>query len=107
MTCLGGGFIFVNDIILTIKTCVNGSTLNTPSYASSACSRILLAPRRLAKAEIGDTLVIEGTGAYASGMNAKNYNAFPEAAEVMIDLNGDLRLVRQRQTLDQVLQNEI
>lgn len=66
-----------------------------------------LAPRRLARAEIGDTLVIEGAGAYASGMSAKNYNAFPEAAEVLIDANGEPRLVRKRQTLEQALQNEI
>ena len=66
-----------------------------------------LEPRRLARAEIGDTLVIEGAGAYASGMAAKNYNAFPEAAEVLIDESGELRLVRKRQTLEQALQNEI
>ncbi len=66
-----------------------------------------LAARRLARAEIGDTLVIEGAGAYASGMSAKNYNAFPEAAEVLIDTNGEARLVRQRQTLEQALQNEL
>lgn len=65
-----------------------------------------LAPRRLARADIGDTLVIEGAGAYASGMAAKNYNAFPEAAEVLIDTRGELQLVRQRQTLEQALQNE-
>ena len=66
-----------------------------------------LAPRRLARAEIGDTLVIEGAGAYASGMAAKNYNAFPEAAEVLIDADGEARLVRRRQTLGQMLQNEL
>jgi diaminopimelate decarboxylase len=66
-----------------------------------------LAPRLLPKAEIGDTLVIEGAGAYASGMAAKNYNAFPEAAEVLIDREGEPHLIRRRQTLDQVLQNEI
>lgn len=66
-----------------------------------------LAPRRLPRARIGDTLVIEGAGAYAAGMNAKNYNAFPEAAEVLIDRSGEPRLVRERQTLEQALQNEI
>ena len=66
-----------------------------------------LAPRRLARAEIGDTLVIEGAGAYASGMAAKNYNAFPEAAEVLIDAEGEPQLIRRRQTLEQALQNEL
>ncbi len=66
-----------------------------------------LTPRRLARATIGDTLVIEGAGAYASGMAAKNYNAFPEAAEVLIDRRGEPRLIRRRQRLEQALQNEL
>jgi diaminopimelate decarboxylase len=66
-----------------------------------------LAPRLIARAEIGDTLVIEGAGAYASGLAGKNYNSFPEAAEVLIDRNGEARLIRQRQTLEQALQNEL
>ena len=66
-----------------------------------------LVARRMQRAEIGDTLVVEGAGAYASGMSAKNYNAFPEAAEVLIDSNGEPRLIRRRQTLEQALQNEL
>ena len=50
----------MKKIILTIKTCVNGSTLNTPSYASGARSRILLAPRRLARARSGSSGVEYG-----------------------------------------------
>ncbi|MEZ4334595.1 MAG: diaminopimelate decarboxylase [Myxococcota bacterium] len=65
-----------------------------------------LAPRRLARAEIGDSVVIEGAGAYASGMAASNYNAFPKAAEVLIERDGAVRLIRQRQTLAQSLENE-
>lgn len=63
--------------------------------------------RRMARAEIGDTLVIEGAGAYASGMSTKNYNAFPEAAEVLINRDGEGQLIRKRQTLKQALQNEV
>jgi len=66
-----------------------------------------LLPRRLARAEIGDTVVIEGAGAYASGMAASNYNAFPKAAEVLIENEGTTRLVRSRQTLAQSLENEL
>jgi diaminopimelate decarboxylase len=59
------------------------------------------------RAEIGDTLVIGGAGAYASGLAGKNYNSFPEAAEVLIDRDGEAHLIRRRQTLEQILQNEI
>jgi diaminopimelate decarboxylase len=90
------------DYLIAGHCCESGDIL-TPAPGDSEG----LASRSLAKAEIGDTLVIEGTGAYAAGMAAKNYNAFPEAAEVMLEANGELKLIRKRQTLDQILQNEI
>ncbi|NLF56818.1 MAG: diaminopimelate decarboxylase, partial [Candidatus Hydrogenedens sp.] len=48
-----------------------------------------------------------GAGAYCSGMASKNYNSFPECAEVMLESDGSFRLIRRRQTLDQILQNEV
>ncbi len=59
------------------------------------------------EAEIGDLCVIGGAGAYCAGMSAKNYNSFPEAAEVLINSDGTFRLIRRRQTLEQIVQNEI
>ncbi|WP_269541480.1 diaminopimelate decarboxylase [Cerasicoccus fimbriatus] len=66
-----------------------------------------LQPRELAKAAVGDLIVIEGAGAYCSSMSAKNYNSFPEAAEALLEKDGSLRLIRRRQTLEQILQNEV
>jgi len=66
-----------------------------------------LAPRILTETRVGDAVVIGGAGAYCSGMSAKNYNSFPEAAEVMLMRDGSLELIRTRQTLEQVLQNEV
>ena len=40
-------------------------------------------------------------------MAAKNYNSFPEAPEVLLDKAGELHLLRRRQTLEQMLENEI
>lgn len=57
--------------------------------------------------EIGDYIVMEGTGAYCSSMSTKNYNSYPETAEVLVDLDGSVKLVRKKQTLEQVLQNEV
>jgi diaminopimelate decarboxylase len=90
------------DYVVAGHCCESGDILTT---APGDPER--LSPRRMARAEIGDTLVIEGAGAYASGMSAKNYNSFPEAAEVLIDRSGEPRLIRQRQSLDQAMQNEI
>ena len=65
-----------------------------------------LKTRRLLETRIGDALFIGGSGAYCAAMSAKNYNSFPEAAEILLDQEGDFHLVRRRQTLDQVLANE-
>jgi len=67
----------------------------------------VLHPRELPEVEPGDLCVIEGAGAYCSVMAAKNYNSFPEAPEVLLRESGKLILIRRRQTLEQVLQNEV
>eukprot|EP00339_Tiarina_fusa_P009860 CAMPEP_0117010334 /NCGR_PEP_ID=MMETSP0472-20121206/9135_1 /TAXON_ID=693140 ORGANISM="Tiarina fusus, Strain LIS" /NCGR_SAMPLE_ID=MMETSP0472 /ASSEMBLY_ACC=CAM_ASM_000603 /LENGTH=443 /DNA_ID=CAMNT_0004712841 /DNA_START=154 /DNA_END=1485 /DNA_ORIENTATION=+ len=66
-----------------------------------------LAERSLRKAEIGDILIMDGSGAYCSGMSTKNYNSFPEAPEVLVDGDGKVHLIRKRQSLEQIYQNEV
>ncbi len=91
------------DDYLVVGHCCESGDILTPAPGDPEG----LAPRRLARAEIGDTLVIDGSGAYASGMAASNYNAFPKAAEVLIERDGSTRLIRARQTLAQSLENEL
>ena len=62
----------------------------------------VIAERELHTASVGDLCVVEGCGAYVSAMSAKNYNSFPEAPEVMLDEQGQLHLIRKRQSLEQV-----
>jgi diaminopimelate decarboxylase len=66
-----------------------------------------LQPRTLTKAAIGDLCVIDGAGAYCSSMATKHYNSFPEAPEVLLGETGEIHLIRRRQPLDQLWQNEI
>ena len=66
-----------------------------------------LAPRLLTRGEIGDFCVIESVGAYCSSMSAKNYNSFPEAAEVIKKSDGSLAEIRKRQTFEQIVENEV
>ncbi len=66
-----------------------------------------LAPRLLPETRIGDLVVIGGAGAYCSSMASKNYNSFPEAAEVMVLKDGSVELIRRRQTLEEVVANEV
>jgi diaminopimelate decarboxylase len=91
-----------DDYVVAGHCCESGDIL-TPAPGDPEG----LAPRRLMRAQIGDTLVVGGAGAYASGLAGKNYNSFPEAAEVLIDREGEAMLIRQRQTLEQALQNEV
>ena len=65
-----------------------------------------LKPRKLSKAEIGDYCVIDGSGAYCSSMSTSNYNSYPASAEVLISKNGKVSLIRKRQTIEQIVENE-
>jgi len=82
--------------------CESGDVL-TPAPGSPEA----LQPRLLPETRIGALIVLGGAGAYCSSMAAKNYNSFPEAAEVMISENGSAELIRKRQTFDQITQNEV
>lgn len=68
----------------------------------------VVAPRLLPAAQVGDLLVIHDTGAYGASMSS-NYNTRPLIAEVLID--GDdaaaARLIRRRQTVDELLALEV
>ncbi len=66
-----------------------------------------LLPRSLQSARIGDIVTIGAAGAYCSAMASKNYNSFPECAEVLRLSPNTFRLIRRRQTLEQMLANEI
>jgi diaminopimelate decarboxylase len=51
---------------------------------------------------VGDVLAIRDTGAYGAVM-ASNYNRRPLASEVLVQ-NGEWRVIRRRQTVDEMLQ---
>ena len=63
--------------------------------------------RKIAKPEIGDIVVIGGAGAYCSSMAPFNYNSFTQAPELLLSVDGSLKLIRKRQTLEQMLANEV
>jgi len=64
-------------------------------------------PRMMADPQVGDYLVVGGTGAYCASMSPFNYNSHPQAPEVLLAPEGSLRVIRRPQTLDQVLANEV
>ena len=56
---------------------------------------------------VDDLLVIEGAGAYCSGMATKHYNSFPECPEVLLDEAGKLHLIRKKQAVQEIWSNEV
>lgn len=88
---------------VVVGHCCESSDVLTPAPGNPEA----LQPRSLPETRIGDLIVLGGAGAYCSSMAAKNYNSFPEAAEVMISKEGSIELIRRRQTPDQIVQNEV
>ena len=68
-------------------------------------SDVLGRDRKLHRLAAGDLLAIGAAGAYGFPM-ASNYNTRPRPAEVLVD--GDAyKIVRRRETLDQLIENEL
>lgn len=90
------------DVVFVGPCCESGDIL-TPAPGDPEA----LGPRRVGRPQIGDVVVVGGAGAYCAGMSTINYNSYPQAPEVMRDTSGALRLLRRRQALEQVWQNEV
>lgn len=60
--------------------------------------------RKLPTAKVGDYLVLHDVGAYGSAMSS-NYNSRRYAPEIL-QTNGKLEVIRERETFEQLMQNE-
>lgn len=58
-------------------------------------------PRALPRAQVGDLLLIEDTGAYGASMSS-NYNSRPLIAEVLLE-GAEAKLIRRRQRVEELL----
>jgi diaminopimelate decarboxylase len=89
------------DYLIAGHCCESGDILTPePGNPEGLCTR------RLPETRIGDLLVIDAAGAYCSAMAVANYNSFPQCAEVLLRPDGAMKLIRKRQTLEQVIENE-
>ena len=91
---------FNYEAVVAGKCCESGDcqTLDMDGHAVA---------RAMKEPSIGDLVVIGGVGAYCSSMSPFNYNSHEQAPEVLYTQSGDLKLIRKRQTLEQMLENEI
>ncbi|KAL7480863.1 hypothetical protein ACHAW6_006529 [Cyclotella cf. meneghiniana] len=90
------------ESVVVVGHCCESGDLMTPKPGEPEA----LEERTLRKAEVGDIAVMDGSGAYCSGMSTKNYNSFPEAPEVLVTAEGEVHLIRKRQRLEQIYENE-
>ncbi|MCF7905548.1 MAG: diaminopimelate decarboxylase, partial [Candidatus Marinimicrobia bacterium] len=65
-------------------------------------SDFLAKGRQLPKAVAGDLLVIGSAGAYASSMSS-TYNLRPLCPEVLVKSDGDVAVIKRRQTFDEMI----
>lgn len=86
------------DVVVGGPLCESGDIF-TQREGGFVESRSLPAPR------IDDLMVIENAGAYGFVM-ASNYNSKTRAAEVLIE-DGQAKLIRRRETLDDLIRDEI
>ena len=84
----------------TVETVVSGPLCESGDVFTQGDGGVVL-PRDLPAAQVGDLLVIHDTGAYGASMSS-NYNTRPLIAEVLVD-GGQARLIRRRQTVDELL----
>ncbi len=88
--------------VIVGHTCESGDLLTPePGQPETPATRLLQT------AQIGDPVVIEGTGAYCSSLSAKGYNSFPEPAEVLITTTGELRLIKRARALNDQIAAEL
>merc|ERR1711966_490985 len=90
------------ESVVVVGHCCESGDLMTPKPGAPED----LEERTLREATIGDIAIMDGSGAYCAGMSTKKYNSFPEAPEVLVDLDGEVHLIRKRQDLKQIYQNE-
>jgi len=90
------------ESVVVVGHCCESGDLMTPQNGEPEA----LEERFLRTASIGDVAIMDGSGAYCAGMSTKNYNSFPEAPEVLIDFEGKVHLIRKRQNLKQIYENE-
>jgi diaminopimelate decarboxylase len=90
------------EVVFVGPCCESGDIL-TPAPGDPEA----LAPRWVPRPRIGDLVIVGGAGAYCAAMSTINYNSYPQAPEVMLEPDGQLRLLRRRQSREQIWANEV
>ncbi len=96
---LGDLFSEADYRVVVGRCCESGDSQSLDSHGH-------IIPRIMANPRFDDYLVVGGSGAYVSSMTLANYNSYVKPPEILLRSNGDLHVIRERQTLEQVVENE-
>lgn len=88
------------EMIVVGTCCESGDSLCLDDQGNNV-------PRKMAEPDYGDIVVVGGAGAYCSSMSPFNYNSHTQIPEVLLTIDGELKLIRRRQTLQQMMENEL
>jgi diaminopimelate decarboxylase len=84
----------IKEQVIVGRCCESGDSLTIDEHGYPV-------PRAMAEPEIGDYIVVGG-----AGMTLVGYNSYAQAPEILVRENGSLQVIRRRQTLEQLTQNE-
>ena len=82
------------------RCCESGDSQSLDSHGH-------IIPRLMADPQLDDFLVIGGAGAYVSALSLANYNSYTRPPEILLRTNGELQIIREAQTLQQIFENEL
>jgi len=90
------------NYVVVWHCCESGDILTSKLYDQEIIETI-----SLPEVSSWDLMVIDWTWAYNASMSMKNYNSFPEAGEIMIMNDWEIKEIRKRQNLEDIWKNEI
>ena len=57
--------------------------------------------------QLGDLVVLGGSGAYCAGMSLGNYNSKPRSAEILVLNNGKIKIIRRAEKLKDIWKSDV
>ena len=89
-----------DEVVLVGRCCESGDSFTLNEDHS-------ISPRKMIEPKLDEYLIVGGAGAYASSMSPFNYNSHQQIAEFLQTKDGKIDCIRKRQSLKQLIENEV
>lgn len=91
-----------NEKVVIVGHCCESGDIFTPVPGDPEG----IEPRVLPESRVGDLLAFGVAGAYCASMSLTNYNSFPQIPEVLVTSNQQIKLLRKRQSVRDMIAQE-